>query len=175
MTTKEVSIHSKLFDEVLDKITQTYPNACVLYIEEIIHLDLEAKYNERKEKILEARGEVKELELFHGTSYKTIDSIIQTGFNPSRNKRSAYGVGTYFATHSAMSKLYTDMDAYGISYLFLTKVLIGNCCVGRNSLVIDTKHYDNAVDNLHKPSMYVTPYEDGALPKYLIAFHKNAK
>lgn len=34
--------------------------------------------------------------------------------------------------------------------------------------------FDNFVDSIAQPTIIVTPYADGALPRYLVAFHKEA-
>jgi len=62
----------------------------------------------------------------------------------------------------------------GISFMFYCDVLVGKSCLGSPSLTINTEKYDSAVNNLESPTIIVTPYPNGALPKYIIAFHKSA-
>jgi hypothetical protein len=60
-----------------------------------------------------------------------------------------------------------------VSYMFLADVLVGRLTTGK--LRSETYNWDNNVDNITNPSIYTTPYADGAYPRYIIAFHKNAK
>lgn len=109
------------------------------------------------------RGNIEEKEMFHGTHADVIDNIAE--FDPSKNTVSAFGKGTYFAKKASYSYMKSHYD-YGISYIILANVLIGNIGRMRNNETINTERYDN--------SICVTPYADGAYPKYVISFHKTA-
>jgi hypothetical protein len=90
------------------------------------------------------------IELFHGTNVNNIDRIVKEGFDVTKNVRSAYGKGTYFSSQANYSKNYAIGGS--IVYMFLCNV--------------DTKR-------CHKfDHIYVMPHNDGAVPKYIIAFHK---
>jgi hypothetical protein len=118
---------------------------------------------------------VKVLELFHGTKEKSIQSIISNGFICGMNQVSAYGRGTYFATTATYSKSYMDVGRDGISYMFIADVLVGECAPGIQNGVLNTAIHDNFVNSKYTPSIYVTPYDDGAYPGTIVAFHKDAK
>ena len=60
-----------------------------------------------------------------------------------------------------------------VTYMFLADVIVGRLAIGKQKSQMGT--WDNNVDNLLKPTIYTTPYPDGAYPRYIIAFHKNAK
>ena len=47
-TFKEVSLSSKLYDEIALKIRNSYPNACILYIDEVINPELYDAYMTKK-------------------------------------------------------------------------------------------------------------------------------
>jgi hypothetical protein len=47
--------------------------------------------------------------------------------------------------------------------------------IGKLNKIIDTSMYESYVDNISNPSILVTPFSDGAFPKYIIAFYKEAK
>jgi hypothetical protein len=165
---KPVSLSDPLFDEITNKIKASYRKSCVLYIEEIINPVLLDAYLQKKEKMSHA----KELLLFHGTIHSNISNITHNGFKAEYNKTSAYGKGTYFSIYANYSKDYASVDETGVSYILLCNVIVGVCeVVGYNQPI----KKDNAVDNISKPTMYVTPYDDACYPKYLVAFHKNAK
>lgn len=176
-TFKEVSTSSKLYDEISFKIRESYPNACILYIDEVINPELYDAYMTKKHELITLRGDLSVTEklLFHGTSYKNINSIATTGFLTGKNKISVYGRGSYFSMMASYSKDYSVSYTDDISYMFLCDVIIGKCGIYRNLGVINTDIHDNSINSAHNPTIYVTPYDPGAYPKYLIAYHKNAK
>ena len=176
-TFKEVSLSSRLYDDIAIKIRNSYPNACILYIYEIINPDLDSNYTNKKQELIELRGEINITEklLFHGTSHKNINSIATNGFLTNKNKVSAFGRGSYFSTMASYSKNYSVSYTDDISYMFLCDVIVGKCGIYRNHAIINTEIHDNSVDSAHNPTIYVTPYDAGAYPRYLIAYHKNAK
>lgn len=158
------------FDEISAKVRNSYPNACILFIDEINNINLYEAYNNRKNEIETKRGQVTEMQLFHGTHAHLIDKIAAEGFDPSKSAVAAFGSGTYFATTAAYSFNYMKTtDKTGISYMFLADVLIGKKI--RNG---ESQDFDNYVDNPNAPSIIVSPYGDGCFPRYVIAFHKNA-
>jgi Poly(ADP-ribose) polymerase catalytic domain len=176
-TFQAISLSSKIYDDICGKIRASYPKSCVLYIEEVINDKLQQQFADRKSRMQEIRGEIpiQTLQLFHGTAHRNIDNIAKHGFQKSYNKTSAYGKGTYFATAASYSRSYTNSDKEDVSYMFLCDVLVGKCFRFAGGQEINTDVYDNSVDNLTSPTIYVSPYNDGCIPRYLIAFHKNAK
>jgi hypothetical protein len=175
MNFKEVSLSSNVFDDIANKVRKNYKNACILYIDELNNDNLLANYLTKKEELETLRGKdkIKELQLFHGTKYDFINAIATNGFQKECNVNSAYGKGNYFSPNASMSQYYTNQDRSEISYMFLCNVLIGNCVEIYGSKEIDTKLYDNSVNSLLGPTIYVSPYNDAIFPRYLIAFHKN--
>ena len=172
-----ISLSNKLFDQISAMITASYPNACLCYIEKIDNTYLTERYQARKADLILKRGAevVKELMLFHGTKFNNINNIVLNGFKASFNKVSAYGRGTYFSTTANYSQNYSTADPNEFSYMFISNVIVASCILGTSGKEIDTELYDNMVDNITKPSMYVTPYDDGCIPVYMVAFHKNAR
>lgn len=190
MTRNSISMSDKVFDLICGKINESYPNACILFIDEIKNQELEEAYNKHKvsvinqhnEKLHEKLGEklsVKppgflqtptELQVFHGTHANTIDDIINKGFNPSKNRVSAYGVGSYFATKARYSFDYMkSSDSNGISYMFVVNIFIGK--VKYHSSIDEGDTY---VNHLSNPTIFSMPLKEQTLPRYLVAFHKNA-
>lgn len=170
-----VKMGEPIFNEICSKVTSTYSNACVTWIQELFLPEIEEEYQRNRETIIALRGEVEEKILFHGTTKMGIDSIIKTGFDPKFNKVAAYGKGTYFSTMAAYSKNYACRDSDGFSYMFLAQVLVGKTTNGKGPFDLDTSKYDNFVDNVKNPTIYVTPYLNGAIPRYIFAFYPNAK
>jgi poly [ADP-ribose] polymerase 7/11/12/13 len=172
---KNIMMSDKKYERIEQAIQKSYPNSCILWIEEIKNLELEVGYAKQKVEIISKRGSCEELELFHGTREQNINIIINEGFDPSLNKTSAYGKGTYFAKNALYSRDYSPPSNEEISYMFLCSVLVGEKNIYGCNKYIDTKYHDNSVDNKHSPTIYVTPYRYGAVPRFVVAFYRNAK
>ena len=157
------------FEIVSKYITADFPNACILYIDEVQNPELLTAF---ENKVVE-RGATEKI-LFHGTKATSVNKIAFGGFDPTKNRISAFGVGTYFATRASMSLQYTDVDRDGVSYVFVCKVLVGTTALGKSNAAIP-EGIDNYVNSTTNPTIYVSPYVDGAYPQYLVAFHKSAK
>ena len=142
------------YTEIETRIRESYPNACILYIDEVINPELEARYQARKLILKE------EVRGFHGTKESTVPQIIVNGFDPSYNVRSVYGPGVYFANEAQYSSVYMFASRPGEpTFMFLADVLMG------------TKGVDNHIG----PDIFTTVHADGAFPRYMIAFHKEAR
>ena len=163
---KPVMMSDKRYDQIYERIQESYPNACMLYIEEVVNEPLIAAYNTRKELI-----KAEEKQLFHGTSDNLINTIAQMGFDPTKNKVGVYGYGVYFAKNARYSFDYMKSQD-DVSYMFLADVLVGRLVTGKHRS--EMYDWDNNVDNTTKPTIYTTPYPDGAYPRYIIAFHKSS-
>lgn len=174
----DIGMSDKRFDEIYDMILQSYPNACVLYIKEVVNPTLLEAYTARYEQIKAIRGNVEVKQLFHGTSDALINIIANDGFDPTKNKTAAFGYGSYFAKNASYSSNFMRSKKSEITYMFLADVLIGKCVNTRQFVEkeepVSLFDWDNNVDNLNNPTIYTTPYASGAYPRYIIAFHKYA-
>lgn len=177
-TLQYISLGDAKYDTVSSMIRKSYPNACILWMEEVHNETLCKRYETYKRNLVEQHGDesvVNELLLFHGTKEQNIVSIANHGFDNTRNVTSAYGKGTYFARDAQYSTFYSharkDDD---ISFMMLCKVVCAKPCLGRHNMNIDTRTYDYAVNSLQSPSIYVIPHDDAAIPVYVVAFYKNA-
>ena len=173
---RNVTMSDKRYDQISARIRQTYPNACMLWIDEIDNRNLEQEHEDLYQIILAKRpaGTVSRQELFHGTGEESIKAITQGGFKVSYNKIGAYGKGTYFSKNANYSINYARDGKEQISYMFLCSVIVGTCGSYGSLQPINTELHDNAVDNPIMPSMYITPHDYGGIPKYIIAFYKSA-
>jgi len=171
MIARYVEMSDPHYNKISAYIRESFPQSCILWIEEIINPVLRQAYDARKATMPIPN----EHQLFHGTKEEVITTIAAGGFDQSFNTTSAYGMGTYFARDASYSHAYMRPDKKGVSFMFLCDVLVGKPCQGTSRLVIDTTKYDSAVDHSMNPSIFVTPHADGAYPKYIIAFHKLAK
>lgn len=139
---------NKMYDEISKRVRKSYANACILFIDEIVKEWLDHEDLKKSEPITI-------LKLFHGTCEKNIDSIISQGFKSDMNVRSAYGTGTYFAENASYSSTYMSTSKCDeITYMFLCDVISEKC--------------------RHTGEIYVTPIDAACVPRYLIAFYKNA-
>ena len=170
-----ISTSDPMWEKCTSLIGASYPNSCIISVQRIINSILEAGFEERRRKIREKRGfEPKVLTLFHGTRSKENAEIIAAeGFLCKKNVTSAYGKGTYFAVEARYSSGY--MGDEDIGHMFVCDVLVGEVVHGVRNMRIDTEKYDNAVDRLDKPTMYVVPYNKGGIPRYLVTFHRTAR
>jgi hypothetical protein len=166
-----VKMSDKRFTDICRLITQSYPNACVLWVEHVENSALRKRYDSYKNKT-----ECEELQLFHGTKEENIKIIASEGFDASRNRVSAYGKGTYFAKHANYSKTYAINSRDGISFMFICNVAVAEAkCNGKCNCVIDVTRFGCAVDDIRNPQIYVIPSNDAAYPEYIVAFYQNAR
>jgi hypothetical protein len=172
-----LSMSDRRYDEISEAVRQSFSNACILYIEEIQNQYLSDAYESRKQLMTAARGQdvVKEMTLFHGTSEECANSIAHRGYDCEKNTVSAYGKGTYFAPAAYTSIFYAKDNRNKESFMLMNKVLIGVTEHYGGGVTINTVLHDNSVNNKLNPTIVVTPYNDGALPLFLIAFYKHAK
>jgi hypothetical protein len=173
--TRYVEMSEKLYDEISARVRVSYPNSCIIWIEENLNPELRAAYEARKAVIAaECGGNPREVQFFHGTSENVINSIAIGGFDPSKNKTAAYGIGTYFAKDASYSFSYMRPGKEDISYMFLCDVLLGKPTSGfPNRGCPDGFH--SQVNNPAIPTIASVPWADSAYPKYIIAFHKSAR
>lgn len=173
---KDIYVSDPTFSELEKGIHNSYPNACVLWMEEIRNPMLEAEYQKQKEEIEAKRGKpCEEKMLYHGTNESVANIIIHNGFDPTKNRRALYGRGSYFAKNASYSRDYSPPATDEVSFMLICSVLVGNVSVYGVNQLIDTTRFDNSVDHIRNPTIYVTPYTFGAVPRYMIAFYRNAK
>ena len=156
MTTAEmepVYMSDKNYDTLVNSLRESFPNACVLYIDRVKNdtlLSRFIKYRDSLEKPNEQR-------LYHGTSAEAVRAICDEGYKEKYSKVKAYGHGTYFSSAGSYSKNYAKETGSGESYMIVNRVALGPKSGG------DTK------------TIFVTPDDDAAYPEFIICFHKNAK
>lgn len=151
-----VKLGSETYNSIEEKVRETMDNdICILFIEKIENQVLHSKFIECKNNI----KDVKQMQLFHGRKAESIDSIATCGYDISKNVTSAYGKGTYFSTKASYSfDFMKSSDLKGTSYMFYSDVLVGEK---------DKDHYEGL-------DMYITRYNYGAFPGYIIGIYKEA-
>lgn len=163
--------YDKEFDRICNRITKSYPNSCITFIEKIECEFSKGAYNNKKLTLDSLKVPYKVVELFHGTKSHCLGGIICDGFKVSENKVSAYGKGTYFGVEASTAFNYMH-SSHDMNYMFICDVLFTHTrlrdtpCTTLGSVV---------VDNLEKPKLYSVPEDDSINIKYLVAFYKHAK
>jgi hypothetical protein len=164
------------YNDISDKVHFSFPNSCILWIDRISNTILEEQHETLFENIKKNRPDivVDKKELFHGTTELVSKIICEDGFETSFNKTSAYGKGTYFAKDAKYSFEYSSRGSKDdIVYMLLCSVIVGKSVCGSHNMEIDKLEADNSVDRIIDPKIFVTPYDKGGIPKYLIAFNKS--
>jgi len=160
-----VYMSDKVYDTLTGVLRQSYPHACVLYIDRIVNPVLQAAYKAR----VDAFGpEANERQLYHGSNAGAVAAISSGGYKAALNKRAAYGPGNYFSSTASYSKDYSDVSHSGESYMIVNKVALGKHTVSVGGRFSGDSGGDGR-------SIYVTRYDDAALPEYVICFHKAAR
>ena len=172
-----VNMSDKRYDQISARIRESYPNACMLWVDQINNRNLEQEHDDLFQTISTTRGpdKVRKLELFHGTGEDNIRMIAENGFQVKYNKVAAFGKGTYFSKYANYSINYAPDGKDKICYMFLCSVIVGECGRYASMQEIDKTIHDNSVDNPTSPTMYITPYDYGGIPRYSIAFYKHAR
>jgi Poly(ADP-ribose) polymerase catalytic domain len=85
----------------------------------------------------------------------------------------------YFARDAWYSgqPIYSVPDSSGVQCMFLSRVLVGDWCLGtKRHLTPDPKPhnnlelFDSTVDNIRNPSIFVIYHDAQAYPEYLVSF-----
>ena len=114
-----------------------------------------------------------EIIVYHGTTYTAACNIMITGFLTSYSKIAAYGIGTYASPDPLFALTYCKdtLSIEDYSFIFVCKFLKGTYGTKDSSNKINTLLYDYSGD---RSKIYVTPYDSGLLPLYLIRYYKFA-
>jgi poly [ADP-ribose] polymerase 10/14/15 len=91
-------------------------------------------------------NDANEKRLFHGTERDTIPKINRNSFNRSFCGKNAtvYGKGVYFAVDASYSidETYSRPDSQGNKYMYLARVVVGDFCVGNNTMRMPPPQHD---------------------------------
>ncbi len=167
---------SKMFDELMDIISKSAPNECVISIEKVENEILSKRFEERKKELEEkykGKQEIKTVTVFHGSrDFNSVKNILLDGFDASFSRVAAFGIGTYFAKNYAYSKSYSgknvDYKVMMICDILVGKKVLGN---GKNNNILDEKQGDVFVDNISNPSIYSVPNNSQSIPRYVVQFY----
>lgn len=90
-----------------------------------------------------------------------------------------YGMGVYFALNSSYSAQtkYAKLDKDGLQSMFICRVIIGEYTKGDRKMKTapllregSTEQFDTLVENVEKPTIFVTMTDAQAYPEYLVTF-----
>lgn len=169
-----VPLSDARFDTVAGYVTASYPNACVLWVDALENEALEEAFSSRLVQMCQhSDSPVAEQLLFHGTSKKNVEPIVEMGFDSGLNERSAFGVGTYLARDAAMSMRYAPPDTRGVQFMFICRALVGRMVQGITNMRLDDPCVV-AVDSPSNPRIFVVPDGSMILPTFVVAFHPSS-
>ncbi|XP_048753764.2 E3 ubiquitin-protein ligase MIB2-like [Ostrea edulis] len=175
----------KEYQMVADKFRKTLGQAKILQIERIQNMyNWECYYLKRiqMEQKYGGSGCSNERELFHGTLPNLVDVICKDNLDfrlAGERVGALFGKGTYFASDAKYSDLYAQVDKDRSKYMFLVKVLCGNCALGDPKYArpppVDPKNpiselYDCCVDNLDNPRVFCVFDKNQYYPQYLVKY-----
>lgn len=187
-TTKRVVVSGSEKQRVVEAITRTLglDEIKVVAVERIQNASLWQTYAVKKQTIVQreanAGAEAHTLEkkwLFHGTDEATVPKILNMGYNRAFAGKNAhkFGKGVYFAKDAAYSNNYAQPNAQGRCYLFLNRVAVGEYAQGEEHMLAPpprpgTDHLlcDSTVNNMRKPTIFVTYHDAQAYPEYLVTY-----
>lgn len=140
-------------------------------VERVYNPRLEAAFAARVAEIEERRGVAPSLlfPMFHGTTEAALNAIMRNGFDPTMNRTSAYGRGTYFARDYALSANFSRTDQHGYKIMFACKIIKGLSTVGKADQPWDTAKWDSFTNG--SDLIVVSPYSDGAVPLYVVRWY----
>ena len=167
MAVQYLSLSDPKYEEIENHIRATYEHSCIVWIEKITNPDLEMKFNAYRDTIQPSNVKT----LFHGTSEEIARIIIQDGFDPSKNKVSAHGLGVYFSTRARYSFDYCHRTK-GHDYVFMLVCDVVTGRVGSGKAYQPIPHEYNSVTNsIDHPHMYIVNKREAALPRHLVGFY----
>ena len=146
--------------------------ACICEIYKTQNQTLVDNFLHCKKSITQKRKEEpEEIIVYHGTTYECAYNIMNTGFLTKYSKIAAYGLGTYASPLPLLALKYCKdtKSKKDYSFIFVCKFLKGTYGNPIPMKPIDTDLYDYSGNN---KDIYVTPYDSGILPLYLIRYYK---
>jgi hypothetical protein len=172
-----ISPNDKIYETISSSIRKTYPNAYIIGVNGIIDKHREELFQSNYEKECKDKKNVKIINLFHGTSENSLDSIMENGFIKNKNVISAYGVGTYFSNSALVASQYansraseTQKKSHDIIYMFISEVIISDMIVFQKGLGEINPEPSCYVNSSHDPLIYCIPRNGFAIPKYLVSY-----
>ena len=194
---KHVYLSDKRYDEISNTIYSSYPNACIIEILEVtVNPELSEKFYNHLDYMKQKWKDTKILNLFHGTSELGMWDIISNGFDITRNRVSAYGVGSYFSNSTIEANNYAKRHLKNIR-ADLSLVVLADVVYSKEGSKVGSSYYTDPnnkkysdailsqkeipegnfltcyVNNKDKPTYYCIPYDFGAVPRYIIKFHES--
>ena len=95
---RHVPLSDPQYAAIETALAKSYPRGCILAILAVDNIDLTHDYDVCKSGMRnEGRG-------WHGTKYRNLQCILDSGFDPHMNVTSAYGKGTYIARDAVYSR-----------------------------------------------------------------------
>ncbi|XP_014678572.1 PREDICTED: poly [ADP-ribose] polymerase 12-like [Priapulus caudatus] len=160
----------------------------VVGIQRIQNLMLWNKYCTKREEIRSMLGRMTKREertLFHGTSPQNVEAICHSGFDPRLSGENGvkFGHGSYFARDASYCRTYCGPDPWGIQYMFVATVVVGDYVEGKRDYrrppskipgierpVRPCDFYCSCVNKRDNPTVFVIFDTAQAYPQYVINY-----
>ena len=147
-------------DEISELMSTLIPNVCPQYSYVYHPREWELKSEHYKvtiENHKKHNSEINEQILFHGTSGKNIESILENDLllNIDHAHGVVYGKGIYFTNKFNMGLKYSYNNRDNKKYVLICKVLVGKIERGNSTMLHPTKGYNTTVNDCNNPTIFV--------------------
>lgn len=173
--------YAHIRDNFLTETVNNFLSKRSVRIFKVHNKSLQKLYDVQRDLMYEIRGRDEAIEslLWHGTHYSVIESILNNGFdrNYAGTRHGAlHGKGNYFCNEFTIAKSYCTAAPDGYITMLLCQVLTGKYCAGSQDLLEPPPmaknpldRYDSVVNNVVKPTIFVS-FRDGlTYPMYQIS------
>ncbi|KAJ9587299.1 hypothetical protein L9F63_019175, partial [Diploptera punctata] len=157
------------YKDVVRRINSTL----MVAIKKVVKVDnrlLKDYYNQNKEKYrISLNGIFQEMQLFHATAERNVESIVTYNFDKNRTVRSKFGRGVSFSPSAEYANRYCNRNVGYNRALILTKVLVGKSHAGSYSTHQPMDGYDTTTGNQGK--VYVKYKDNEFYPEYVAYYN----
>ncbi|KAG5274031.1 hypothetical protein AALO_G00158410 [Alosa alosa] len=175
-----LSSSSGEFQRVENLFRRTMQRSTVHSIRRVQNPSLWKMFQWQKDQLKEraGRGDVREMELFHGTEQALLEAICEQNFD-WRNcgvHGSHYGKGSYFARDASYSDKYSALGSGSRKIMFVAQVLVGDFTKGRSVYLRPPARetgkgfYDSCVDSVSNPSIFVIFEKYQIYPEFIVEY-----
>ncbi|KAJ9600225.1 hypothetical protein L9F63_009485 [Diploptera punctata] len=163
---------SEEYKDVVGKIDTTL-NATIRKVVKVDNRLLKDYYNQNKERYrISLNGIFQEMQLFHATADRNVESIVTNNFNKRYTVRSKFGKGVSFSPSAEYANRYCNRNVGYNRALILTKVLVGKSHEGSYDTYEPMFGYDTTTGNDGK--VYVKYNDNEFYPEYVVYYNIDA-
>jgi len=172
---------SQEYQQVSTQFAKSLPNKTIVKISEYRDNRFWFFYYNYRYDLEQAQNAPVQMDLWHGTDADVISTILLENFDfrlAGSRVGALWGSGSYFALDAKTSLSYCSAGKSGQPTLkmLLVNVVVGNYCLGakgmkRPPVIPNTNQlYDSVVDDVKKPTMFVTFDRYAQYPRFVVEF-----